>query len=119
MLFTVASISLSSAIQKQPIANGVDPAKQFYAIESNCTIVEVDHIVNGRQKRRKRLRSYTNIGCDDVYLYHFSLPRQHIEGTNTSIVEVEVEVELESELESEMRVYQSMEGACYREEGGV
>ena len=116
MLFTVASISLSSALQKQRIANGVDPAKQFYAIESNCTIVEVDHIVNGRQKRRKRLRSYTNIGCDDVYLYHFSLPRQHIEGTNTSIVEVESELESE---ESEMRVYQSMEGACYREEGGV
>ena len=114
--FAATICGLNFAIQQQLVANSLDPAKQFYAIESNCTIVEVDHIVNGRQKRRKRLRSYTNIGCDDVYLYHFSLPRQHIEGTNTSIVEVESELESE---ESEMRVYQSMEGACYREEGGV
>ena len=111
VFFTFASISLSSAIQKQRIANSLDPVKQFYAIESsNCIIVEVVHIVNRRQKRRRKdsrgcITSYTNIGCEDVYIYHLSLPQQHIEGTG---------ILLELGIESEIHVYQSIEHAIER-----
>ena len=108
MSLTLASISLSSAIQKQWIANGLDPAKQFVAVEPNCIIVEVVHIVNGRQKRRRE----TNIGCEDVYIYHFSLPQQHIEGTSTSTSTRSIVLELVTE--SELHLYQSIEHAIER-----
>ena len=93
------------AIQKQLIVNGVDPMKQFNVIESNCIIVEVVHIVNGRQKRcrtNSESERLKNCGCEDVYIYQFLLPQQHIEGT--SIVDVE----------SEIHVYQSIEHAIER-----
>ena len=49
--------------------------------------------------------SYTNCGCEDVYIYHLSLPQQHIEGTG---------ILLELGIESEMHVYQSIEHAIER-----
>ena len=107
VFFIVGSIFLPFAIQKQRIANGVDPMKQFNVIDSNCIIVEVSHIVNGRQKRCETKDSYTDCGCEDVYLYLFSLPQtqQHIESTN-SIAGIEIE--------SETHVYQSIEHAIER-----
>ena len=108
VFFTLASISLSSAIQKQLVANSLDPAKQFSAIESsNCIIVEVVHIVNGRQKQcrtNSESERLKNCGCEDVYIYHFILT-----GTQqyTSIVEVEIESEI-------INVYQSIEHAIER-----
>ena len=109
VFYIVGSIFLPFLIEKQQIANGVDPVKQFNVIEPNCVIVEVNHLVNGRQKWCETKDSDTRCGCEDVYLYLFSLPQkqQHIEGTN-SIAEIEIV------RESEMHVYQSIEHAIER-----
>ena len=106
VFFIVASICMYYAIQKQLIVNGVDPMKQFNVIDSNCIIVEVNHIVNGRQKRCETKNSSTvrNCGCEDIYLYLFSLPLQRIESTDAS----------KFEIESETNVYQSIEHVIER-----
>lgn len=77
ILFIVASIFLYFSIRKQRITNGVDPMKQFNVIKpKNWIILDLSRFVKREQKWCETKDSYTNCGCEDVYIYLFFLSQK-------------------------------------------